>query len=108
MEEESEGIRVRKRLRKWGGERESKARGKVQEPLDNKAKVSVKYLWNWVSVCTLCSFGQKKREKKREKQGRPNGRKNEETACPKTLLPITTFKKKINDQLQTKYQLPYL
>jgi hypothetical protein len=76
-----------------GGERESKARGKVQEPLDNKAKVSVKYLWNWVSVCTLCSFGQKKREKKREKQGRPNGRKNEETACPKTLLPITTFKK---------------
>jgi hypothetical protein len=52
-----------------GGERESKARGKLQEPLDNKAKVSVKYLWNWVSVCTLCSFGQKKkREKNKDDQ----------------------------------------
>jgi hypothetical protein len=35
----------------------------------NKAKVSVKYLWNWVSVCTLCHFGQKEKEK--TKQGRP-------------------------------------
>jgi hypothetical protein len=39
-------------------------------------------------------FWSEKKKKKQEKQGRPNGRKNEETACPKTLLPITTFKKK--------------
>jgi hypothetical protein len=46
----------------------------VQEPLDNKANVSVKYLWNWVSVCTLCSFGQKKKKKEKNKDDQTEGK----------------------------------
>jgi hypothetical protein len=92
--------------RAMGGERESKARGKVQEPLDNKAKVSVKYLWNWVSVCTLCSFGQKKRKKKRKT--RTTKRKEKRgNRLPKNITTNNNLQKNINNQLQTKYQLPY-
>jgi hypothetical protein len=48
-----------------------------------------------------------KEKEKQNKEGRPNGRKNEETACPITILPITTSKKTIttNANQNIKYHI---
>jgi hypothetical protein len=80
QETSAESQDKRPSAKSYGGGREKARQGarcKVQEPLDNKAKVSVKYVWNWVSVCTLCSFGllvKKKKKRKKNKDDQTEGK----------------------------------